>query len=659
MLAITAAAVIPMIGVIGGAVDISRLYMTRTRMQAACDAGVLAGRKAMSTTQFTDAARTRANNMFNFNFQPADYGATGTSFVPTANAEGKVSATAQTNVPMMMMSIFGFGQQPVNVNCSADIQVPNIDIVLVLDVTGSMNNFVSGERKITSLQNAAKDFYDTLKTALAGNTESQLRFGFVPYSQAVNAAGLFRSSPIASNGEAPLSHLVDTMEVQSRVANFNTAVNQWVPDPSSSPTEITQVFNKDVSTSKEPFVARTGNGTGISTYDCDQYGSNRSFNIGNIDENVWLYPRTYWTGEGEGDSELYQKDGTGSWLTSEPTNATNYYYKLTFERVSHTGSSSYKTCTRRVTKTKYIKQTGYKFTNWTYKPVNYDVSGFKAGTAIRYVTSINSNYLVATAGSYNPVQLAALSNQSGLSSTTTSWDGCIEERTTTAASNFAPIPAAAKDLNFIDGGTSNELRWRPVLRDLTYDRGQVSEVTTTSDYGRPGYTCPSARIRNLNVMTESEFDTYIDSLTPGGYTYLDAGMVWGLRLIAQQGMFSSRNLTGPNGGQISRHIIFLTDGQPDSRGSTYSSYAVEDMAKRITGSTGVDATTLHARRFQALCDAHRGAVSIWAIAFGTSVTGNLTNCADPGRAYQADNTTELETAFRTIASEVADLRLVE
>jgi Flp pilus assembly protein TadG len=41
VLAITAAAVIPMIGVIGGAVDISRIYLAKSRLQAACDAGDL------------------------------------------------------------------------------------------------------------------------------------------------------------------------------------------------------------------------------------------------------------------------------------------------------------------------------------------------------------------------------------------------------------------------------------------------------------------------------------------------------------------------------------------------------------------------------------------------------------------------------------------
>ena len=167
-------------------------------------------------------------------------------------------------------------------------------------------------------------------------------------------------------------------------------------------------------------------------------------------------------------------------------------------------------------------------------------------------------------------------------------------------------------------------------------------------------------MRNLREYDDrSAFVSYVNSLEPNGYTYLDVGMVWGLRLITQQGMFAERNLVGPNGGQISRHIIFLTDGVPVSQLDTLSAYGTEQTERRITGSTGVSAATLHARRFEALCDAERGNVSIWAIAFGTSVSGNLTNCADSGRAMQANNTTELRTAFTRIANEVADLRLVQ
>ena len=83
------------------------------------------------------------------------------------------------------------------------------------------------------------------------------------------------------------------------------------------------------------------------------------------------------------------------------------------------------------------------------------------------------------------------------------------------------------------------------------------------------------------------------------------------------------------------------------------------MEARITGSTGQSAANLHAARFQALCDGMRGTVSIWAIALDTSVSGNLQSCADPGRAYEANDSTQLNAAFQNIARDIADLRLVQ
>ncbi len=667
VLAITAASVIPILGVVGGAVDASRLYLTKSRIQAACDSGVLAGRKAMSTNVYTAAARTRAESMFAFNFQDTDYGTTGTTFTSSADAQGKLSGTANTTVPMALMQIFGITSKPLGVKCSADIQVPNIDIVMVLDVTGSMGDPIGGVDKINSMKAAAKDFYDTLAAELVGNTQSQIRYGFVPYSQAVNVSELFRATPDATKGELPLTHLANTMQVESRVANFTTPVtDDWAPDPNTPTIVFEQVFNRNQVDTYAPFVAYDGASTPMSTFDCEQYASNRAFNIGGINLDVTMFPRTSYPGQGNGDSILYRAEGSTNWTNSRPSTGT-FYDQLSFARVSGTWSDSggsntgaYRTCERRVTQQRYTKQTGFAFTNWTYRPVSYDVSAFKGGNTLQYISSFDSDYTVTTSGSYDPVQLRALADQSGLNSSSTTWDGCVEERDTTAVANFAPIPSAAKDLNWIDGGTTDDTwRWRPVLRELTHDRQRVAERTTTSYYGKPGYTCPGASVRNLNVMTESEFDTYIDSLTPGGFTYLDMGMVWGLRLISPQGMFASRNLVGPNGGQISRHVIFLTDGSPVSASDTYSSYGVERMAERITGATGENAATLHARRFQALCDAQRGVVSVWAIAFGTSVSGNLSNCADPGRAYQANNATELQNAFRNIARDVADLRLVE
>ena len=670
--AMTAAAVVPMIGVVGGAIDASRMYLVRSRLQAACDSAVLAGRKAMTTSTYDTAiAKPRADAMFNFNFQNADFQTTGTSFTAAADANGKLSGNATTTIPMTLMKVFGFGDQTASVSCSADLQIPNIDVVLVLDVTGSMacrtdGSYCNGgsQSKIVALRAAAKQFYDTLDAQLKKNgaNAGQLRFGFVPYDQTVRVTDLFKGSPDTSKGEAPLTNIANTMTVQSRTAVF-VPDTVWVRDDTYTPQSYDQTFHASANDSRQAYVAySTSSPTELDQSNCDLYAGNRRLRAGNTN---------------------YDMDPNGSTLyipapyvasnaqTTQPTSGA-YYFMLTFTRVTpRIDRNQTDPCTRRVTKTRFIQKTVNEFATWRYKEVPLDSSVFKTGAAVSYVRNLNASTVQAPApGEYNMLDLAKVSNQTGLTIATTRWTGCIEERDTVAATDFNPIPTGAKDLDYLAAGTSDDMRWRPIFNDLTWYRGRVAPVETTANYtqmsdpyedgsSNNNVQCPTASIRNLNPMTQQEFYAYIDTLQPGGNTYLDIGMIWGLRLIASQGMWGSRNLTSPNGGQISLHIIFLTDGVPVNSAYSYAGYGMEIMASRITGTTGEAAGTLHARRFQALCDAQRGSVNIWAIAFGTSVTGNLSNCADPNRAFQANNASDLNAAFENIAKSVADLRLVQ
>ena len=658
VLAITAAAMIPMVALTGSAIDISRMYLVKSRVQAACDSGVLAGRKAMTTLIYTPAARTRALAMFNFNFEDSDFDTTGTTFGAAADASGKLTANATTTLPMLVMDFMGFGDYQIAVTCSADIQVPNIDIVFVLDVTASMLDPIGGARKIDSLKTATIGFYDSIAAAMVGNSRSRVRYGFVPYSQIVNGSELFRTNPNFDDlGQLPMSHLIDLQTVQSRAASFTQPYAAWELDTSVPATTFDQRFDSASQISKEANVLANTTGTNIADVDCDYYSANLSFRVGSANPYYFFWPRTSATSEGLGSSVLYKPAGSSTWQAAEPASGTTYV-KATFSRVTADYSSN-KKCVRRVTHTQYKYRSGFKFTSWNYMPVSYNVANFRTGTAVSYVSAIDPTTAVVPSNlPYSPVQLTQLTDQTGFTRSTTTWNGCLEERKTEPVSSFSPIPSGAWDLNYLVGGTDPDTKWRPMNPDLTYLR--TGSANSTTSPGRPGVACPSASMRNLRVYgTKLDFTNYVNSLQPAGNTYLDVGMIWGLRFIAPQGLFAQRNLTGPNGGQISRHIIFLTDGEPVASPTTYSAYGTEQMEKRITGSTGVAVATLHARRFQALCDAERGRVGIWFVGFGPSVPDNLKACADSGRAMQANSTAELNSAFSRIANEVADLRLVK
>ena len=659
VVAIMAAALIPLVGIVGGGVDMSRAYMTKARLQAACDAGALAGRRAMTNLTYPTTAQQRATTMFNFNFKPADYSASGVTFTSSVDSKGKVTGTANAVLPTSLMKVFGKESFNLAVTCNADLQVPNIDTVLVLDVTGSMadcpNDSVcnsNSSSKIAGLKTAVKSFYTTLENAAISNPTTQLRYGFVPYSQATNGKGIFVASP--GDGQLPLTQLVDNWTYNSRVADFSTPTLSVTP-VAGVPTTTNVNFRKPGGTVDTP----------MSTIDCDDYSGNNTISIdGGADQGLYTFNPS--------GMPLYRTNSGSAWSNTVP--ASGDYDQLDFRRLTAaftstgTNASTFRVCQREEKITRFTRSVPrYGFTKWIYKPVSYNVSSYKAGTAVNYISSINSGATVTTQGTYDPVQLRALTGTVGLNQASTLWNGCLEERSTVADATFAPIPNNAEDLDTTNLGTDDATKWRPMISGLGYLRaGPANQETTnldgsTSNVSQEDSYCPTARIQNLYELTNTQIDAYISTLQANGGTYHDIGMAWGLRLISQNGMFSSRNLTAANGGQISRNIIFMTDGILSPGNQLYSSYGYERVDQRITGgSNNPDLFTRHSRRFQALCDAARAqGISVYTIAFGTSNPANLIACADPGRAYQATNTAALTAQFQEIAKSIADLRLTQ
>ena len=228
IIAIFAVAIIPAIALVGGAVDMSRLYLTQVRLQGACDAGALLGRKTMGTGTWTanaGAANAQAVSMFNQNFESGAYGSSGLTLAYTEEG-GDVFGTASVIVPMTLMQALGVGSKSITVNCQSELRIPNSDVMFVLDTTGSMLGTLPGSNvsKISGLRQAAKCFYEALvkqniadiapaecgETSDPSNTNIgnvQLRFGFVPYAMNVNVGKLL-----------PQDYLADEWTYQSREA---------------------------------------------------------------------------------------------------------------------------------------------------------------------------------------------------------------------------------------------------------------------------------------------------------------------------------------------------------------------------------------------------------------------------------------------------------
>lgn len=228
-MAIMAASLVPLIGFAGSAVDMARLYVVKVRLQQACDAGVLAARHAMGDTDpkkpLDKIANDQGQQFFKNNFQTGWFQASNPVFTQQKMKQGQsavanaVSGTATVTVPMALMSFFGVQPVDLSVACQAVFDVTDNDVMFVLDTTGSMSCYpsdptdcggaatqfnrtdgtpgyydleksptqVNGSTmysKIESLRQAVLLFDSTMRAN--ADTTTHFRYGFVPYTSAVN-----------------------------------------------------------------------------------------------------------------------------------------------------------------------------------------------------------------------------------------------------------------------------------------------------------------------------------------------------------------------------------------------------------------------------------------------------------------------------------------
>lgn len=202
-IAIIAAAMIPMIGVIGCGVDISRAYLVKTRLQQACDAGVLGGRKIMTATGVDTKVKDEVQKFVDYNFPQQTMQTTTFGVNPTLGTGNSIDLNLSTVMPTSLMKVLGVDTVPISAACTARQDFVNTDVVLVLDTTGSMNCLPSDSAsancpseksgsKISALRAAVSSFYTALKpaqTTLEGQG-LRLRYGIVPYSSTVNVGKL-------------------------------------------------------------------------------------------------------------------------------------------------------------------------------------------------------------------------------------------------------------------------------------------------------------------------------------------------------------------------------------------------------------------------------------------------------------------------------------
>ena len=465
--------------------------------------------------------------------------------------------------------MFGVKPQTITVACQARFDVADTDIVFVLDTTGSMSCLPGDDDSTcnTYVGNTSTSTYthpaDASLGALSGSTGS--------------ANDSVAGYPGSTGYYVPEKSGSRIAAVRQAVVNFYTTV----------------ASNADVSTH-----IRYGFVTYSSTVNAGKAIMNASpgYMVGGSGSNgaaTWTYQSRYIdpliTSQYQVGNPTTAYDGTaqasctGSTRTPAVTGGQPYTFDTTSRAtvVGKAWSASQGKC--QLTTTTYGPL-------WTYGPASFDVRNF--------LTS------------------AAVNDPSKLDGTTNSWQGCIEERGTTAGASSFSTSSLPADLDPDLLPTSDATRWRAMWPDVIYWRnygtlsngfyGTTGNVVDTAAnagdtnsgsfyssnnvpnafsmyyYGsnqlaKAGYTTCGKPIRRVSTMTQQDVSNYVNAtdFKPIGGTYHDAGMIWGTRMLSTTGVFGGDVAAWPGRQATNKIIVFLTDGAMSPTLTSYSLYGLE------------------------------------------------------------------------------------
>ncbi len=605
-----AAAMVPMIGVVGSGVDVGRAYMAKQRLQQACDSGVLAGRRAMTGGTYSAAHKAEANKMFAFNFQADTYGSNKISFISSQDGPSNVMGTATARLPTALMQVFGQTEFNLSVNCTAKLEISNVDVMFVLDVSGSMGWVNSGDsvNRVQGARNASLNFFDTLTSAAVG--DGRLRFGMVYYNHNVNPGALL----MAANS----NWIADTTTIPSRTPLYEN----WTYGPG---------------------VTTTGpQGAPATPHSVGGYGGNHGTISGRTSANcASATPPAPTTPVKRGG---IRSTNQGQSIVGN-NRVTTYSDRQEWEFFEYRPRWTSNRCRIQRRTVRY----------YTYTPRYFTEPRVPAFSRYRYE---NRTLDVSAAKSGNAVTANTGNNGAAVSAFT---DGCIIERQTTAfASNqLAPANAFDMDVDMVPTA-ADATKWSLQMRQFYHPRSEAGQMWSSSNWTDSNTACPppAQRLTTMTAADRNIFQGWTSALNAAGNTYHDAGMLWATRLISPTGLFTADNATAPNGRPIQRHIIFMTDGQMFTRLDTFSHQNRERNIVRIGATSDGDSVNRHQNRFNQACTAAKSRnITVWAVAFGTSITPNLTACASPGNAFSAANNAALNTQFQAIAQNISRLRL--
>ena len=173
---------VPLIAMIGAAIDLSRVWLVKSRLQTSLDAAVLVVARDLANNGTSVAGL----NLFWANFGRSTsggfLGANATTPVVVqapGGVSGSVQLTSSATLDQVLLGVMGIGQVTVGGTSIAQTAAYGLELALVLDNTGSMAG-----SSITSLITASNQLLNIVYGG--ADTQPHLWVSVVPFAAAVN-----------------------------------------------------------------------------------------------------------------------------------------------------------------------------------------------------------------------------------------------------------------------------------------------------------------------------------------------------------------------------------------------------------------------------------------------------------------------------------------
>jgi hypothetical protein len=498
---------------------------------------------------------------------------------------------------MTLMQMFGSNSTTISVTCEARKEIGDVDVMFVLDITGSMvcntsqtscsytpvaYSTPSGTRyymqeksdsKIKALRTAVMTFYDTLDAAADPN--SKIRYGFVPYSSSVNVGSLL-----------PQDYLVNQATYPSR---------RVVGDSPTGSVTTTTTNNVDSAT-------------------CNTYAG-RSPAEG--------YPAT---------------KTTVTWVASGGAKAPGICTRNTQAQVPIwryedvvLDVSGYKSGSAVTNPTQVDGTTS----TWDGCIVERQTTGTATFSPGSLPPDLDVNLIPANdANRWRPAWIDAVYDRPNIAAddtTSSNWPSSSVPRTryTTALLSSVQFYACPKRAQ----------------RLAVMDRNAVSNYVNASDFRAIGYT-----YHDVGVVWGARF------LSPNGAFAADTDCRPN-RTCGRHLVFMTDGDMNPNQCVYSSQGFERIEGRV--MGSRPVGTCTTTSNNTSSSGTPAGLETRHNTRLEAICtQAKNNGITIWVVAYAQALTTQMRNCASSSdTAIYAPTDQKLQDAFKQIAGKIAELRI--